>query len=67
VLVAVGDVADRLVEAVKVGPGSEEGSELTPVIRDSHRKKVKDYIDLGEREPGSSSTAGSRPVKRASS
>jgi hypothetical protein len=30
VLVAVGDVADRLVEAVKVGPGSEEGSELTP-------------------------------------
>jgi malonate-semialdehyde dehydrogenase (acetylating) / methylmalonate-semialdehyde dehydrogenase len=57
VLVAVGDVADRLVEAVKegaqamkVGPGSEEGSELTPVIRDSHREKVRGYIDLGEEE-----------------
>jgi malonate-semialdehyde dehydrogenase (acetylating)/methylmalonate-semialdehyde dehydrogenase len=57
VLVAVGDVADRLVEAVKegakgmkVGPGSEEGSELTPVIRDSHREKVRGYIELGEEE-----------------
>ena len=57
VLVAVGDVADRLVEAVKesaqamkVGAGSEEGSELTPVIRDSHREKVRGYIDLGEEE-----------------
>lgn len=57
VLVAVGDVADPLVErlkegaaAMKVGPGKEEGSELTPVIRDSHREKVKSYIDLGEEE-----------------
>ena len=57
VLVAVGDVADDLVEkvkeaaaAMKVGPGKEEGSELTPVIRDSHREKVKSYIDTGEEE-----------------
>ena len=57
VTVAVGDIADELVEklkeaaaAMKVGPGKEEGSELTPVIRDSHREKVKDYIDLGEEE-----------------
>jgi len=57
VLVAVGDVADTLVEklkesaaAMKVGPGKEEGSELTPVIRDSHREKVKSYIDVGEEE-----------------
>src|SRR3712207_5070225 len=57
VLLAVGDVADRLGEAVKeearamkVGPGSEEGSELTPVIRDSHRDKDRGYIDLGEEE-----------------
>src|SRR3712207_3794616 len=35
---------------MKVGPGSEEGAELTPVIRDSHREKVKNYIDLGEEE-----------------
>jgi malonate-semialdehyde dehydrogenase (acetylating)/methylmalonate-semialdehyde dehydrogenase len=57
VLVAVGDVADELVErvreaasAMKVGAGYEEGSELTPLIRDSHRKKVKEYVDLGEQE-----------------
>ncbi len=57
VVVAVGEVADDLVAklreqaaAMKVGPGSEEGSELTPVIRDSHRQKVRQYIDLGEEE-----------------
>jgi malonate-semialdehyde dehydrogenase (acetylating)/methylmalonate-semialdehyde dehydrogenase len=57
VLVAVGDVADELVERVReaassmrVGPGYEEGSELTPVIRDSHRKRVREYVDLGEEE-----------------
>ena len=57
VLVAVGEVADELVErmkdaasSMKVGPGSEDGSELTPVIRDSHRDKVRGYIDLGEEE-----------------
>ena len=57
VLVAVGEVADPLVEALKgraaamkVGPGMEEGSELTPLIRDSHRKKVKEYVDVGEEE-----------------
>jgi malonate-semialdehyde dehydrogenase (acetylating)/methylmalonate-semialdehyde dehydrogenase len=57
VLVAVGDVADELVEqvreaaaAMKVGPGKEEGSELTPVIRDSHREKVREYVGVGEEE-----------------
>jgi malonate-semialdehyde dehydrogenase (acetylating)/methylmalonate-semialdehyde dehydrogenase len=57
VLVAVGEVADELVDelkqaaaSMKVGPGSEESSELTPVIRDSHRDKVRSYIDLGEEE-----------------
>jgi malonate-semialdehyde dehydrogenase (acetylating) / methylmalonate-semialdehyde dehydrogenase len=59
VLVAVGsgEQQDRLVEkvreaarAMKVGPGYEEGSELTPVIRDSHREKIRGYVDLGEEE-----------------
>jgi malonate-semialdehyde dehydrogenase (acetylating) / methylmalonate-semialdehyde dehydrogenase len=57
VLVAVGEVADELVDklkqaaaAMKIGPGSEEDSELTPVIRDSHRDKVRSYVDLGEEE-----------------
>src|ERR687890_137070 len=57
VLVAVGGVADDLVKrlkeaaaSMKVGPGAEEDSELTPVIRDSHRDKVRTYVDLGEEE-----------------
>jgi malonate-semialdehyde dehydrogenase (acetylating)/methylmalonate-semialdehyde dehydrogenase len=46
VLVAVGEIADPLVAALKekaaamkVGPGKEEESELTPVIRDSTAKR----------------------------
>jgi malonate-semialdehyde dehydrogenase (acetylating)/methylmalonate-semialdehyde dehydrogenase len=57
VLVTVGDVADEVVgkireaaSSMKVGPGYEEGSELTPVIRDSHRDKVRSYVDSGEEE-----------------
>jgi malonate-semialdehyde dehydrogenase (acetylating) / methylmalonate-semialdehyde dehydrogenase len=57
VLVAVGEVADELVDklkqaaaSMKIGPGNQEGSELTPVIRDSHRDKVRSYVDLGEEE-----------------
>ena len=56
VLVTVGEAGDRVVEAVKeaaegmkVGPGYEDG-ELTPLIRDSHRQKVREYVDLGEEE-----------------
>ncbi|WP_119066520.1 CoA-acylating methylmalonate-semialdehyde dehydrogenase [Rubrobacter indicoceani] len=57
VLVAVGEAGDKIVaevkrqaENLKVGPGGEEGSELTPVIRDEHREKVRSYIDSGESE-----------------
>jgi malonate-semialdehyde dehydrogenase (acetylating)/methylmalonate-semialdehyde dehydrogenase len=59
ILVAVGDkeAQDRLVEQVKqaassmkVGPGYEEDSELTPVIRDSHRDRIREYVDIGEQE-----------------
>jgi malonate-semialdehyde dehydrogenase (acetylating) / methylmalonate-semialdehyde dehydrogenase len=69
VLVAVGEVADRLVEAVKeeaeamkVGPGYEDG-ELTPVIRDSHREKVKSYVDLGEEEGAEVVLDGRKPPR----
>ena len=68
VLVAVGDVADEVVEkireaagAMKVGPGYEEGSELTPVIRDSHRDKVRSYVDLGEEEGATVALDGREP------
>jgi malonate-semialdehyde dehydrogenase (acetylating)/methylmalonate-semialdehyde dehydrogenase len=70
VLVAVGDVADELVErlkeaasSMKVGPGYEEDSELTPVIRDSHRQKVKGYVDLGEEEGAEVVLDGRTPLR----
>ncbi len=68
VLVTVGDVADEVVgkireaaSAMKVGPGYEEGSELTPLIRDSHRSRVKDYVDLGESEGATVALDGREP------
>jgi malonate-semialdehyde dehydrogenase (acetylating)/methylmalonate-semialdehyde dehydrogenase len=71
VLVAVGDVADPLVEklreraqAMKVGPGSDPESELTPLIRDSHRQKVREYIDLGEREGATVVLDGREPPQQ---
>jgi malonate-semialdehyde dehydrogenase (acetylating)/methylmalonate-semialdehyde dehydrogenase len=52
VVVAVGDVADPLVEAIekrlpkiKIGPGNEEGSEMGPLITKEHRDKVATYLD----------------------
>ncbi|HEX3539294.1 MAG TPA: CoA-acylating methylmalonate-semialdehyde dehydrogenase [Acidimicrobiales bacterium] len=58
VLVAVGESADELVEAIKarlprirVGPGNDAGSEMGPLISQSHRDKVASYIDRG-REAG---------------
>ena len=54
VVLAVGDVADPLVEAIKerlpkitVGPGLEEGSEMGPLITREHRDKVASYIESG--------------------
>jgi malonate-semialdehyde dehydrogenase (acetylating)/methylmalonate-semialdehyde dehydrogenase len=54
VVVAVGDVADPLVDAIeqrlpkiKVGPGNEEGSEMGPLITREHRDKVASYLDSG--------------------
>ncbi len=70
VLVAVGDVADPLVEkvkeaaqAMKVGPGYEEGSELTPLIRENHRQRVKEYVDLGEEEGAEVALDGREPPR----
>jgi malonate-semialdehyde dehydrogenase (acetylating)/methylmalonate-semialdehyde dehydrogenase len=51
-LVAVGDVGDRLVEAigeripaVKVGDGAEPSSEMGPLISEQHRDKVASYVE----------------------
>ncbi len=56
-VVAVGDVADPLVEAikqripnVKVGDGMDSSSEMGPLITREHRDKVASYIDAGRDE-----------------
>lgn len=57
VLVAQQDIADRLMERLversnrlRIGPGTEPGVEMGPLIRDEHRERVKSYIEIGESE-----------------
>lgn len=57
VAVAVGDVADSLVErlaararALRTGSGAEPGIDMGPLISGAHRDKVRGYVDAGERE-----------------
>ncbi|HDH03367.1 MAG TPA: aldehyde dehydrogenase family protein, partial [Actinobacteria bacterium] len=57
VVVTVGDAADRLIpkvqermDALEVGPGMAEGSQMGPLITAQHRDKVSGYVDAGERE-----------------
>jgi malonate-semialdehyde dehydrogenase (acetylating)/methylmalonate-semialdehyde dehydrogenase len=54
VTVAVGDVADALVDAIatrlpklKVGNGAESGTDMGPLITAEHRDKVAGYIEAG--------------------
>ncbi len=58
VVVAVGGVADPLVDAIKtrlpkisVGPGSDDGAQMGPLVTREHRDKVASYLDKG-REQG---------------
>jgi malonate-semialdehyde dehydrogenase (acetylating)/methylmalonate-semialdehyde dehydrogenase len=55
VVVAVGDVGDRLVEAIAarlpkltVGAGSDPDSDMGPLITAEHRDRVAGYIDAGD-------------------
>ncbi len=54
VVVAVGDVADPLVSAIeqrlpkiKVGPGTEDGVEMGPLITREHRDRVASFLEKG--------------------
>jgi len=67
-VVAVGDVADSLIEAiqarlpdVKVGPGLEPDSEMGPLITREHRDKVASYIDKST-EQGATVVADGREL-----
>jgi malonate-semialdehyde dehydrogenase (acetylating)/methylmalonate-semialdehyde dehydrogenase len=60
VVVAVGPVADPLVEAIKqrvsqvrVGPGNEPDSEMGPLVTGEHRDRVASYVDHGQEEGAS--------------
>ncbi len=66
VLVAVGDAADPLVDAikerlpkVKVGDGFDPTSEMGPLVTREHRDKVASYLDSG-REQGATVLADGR-------
>ena len=57
VVVAVGDVADPLVDAIRVrmdklriGPGDDPESEMGPLITREHRDRVAGYVGIGADE-----------------
>ena len=57
VVVAVGGIADRLVEAIsrrlsslRIGPGTDPESEMGPLITREHRDRVASYLDLATAE-----------------
>ena len=57
VAVAVGGIGDKLVEklskkveALKIGPGMDKKSEMGPLVTKDHLEKVKNYVDIGEKE-----------------
>ena len=57
VAVAVGNIGDKLVnnltkkvEALKVGPGMDNKSEMGPLVTKEHLEKVKSYVDIGVKE-----------------
>ena len=61
-VVAVGEIGDRLVErlrqkaeALKVGPGTEAGVEMGPLVTAAHRDRVRGLIEKGVLE-------GAKPV-----
>jgi malonate-semialdehyde dehydrogenase (acetylating) / methylmalonate-semialdehyde dehydrogenase len=68
VVVAVGDVGDRLVDAInerlpklKIGPGLEPDSEMGPLISREHRDRVASYIESG-RDQGATVVADGREL-----
>ncbi|MBI04994.1 MAG: methylmalonate-semialdehyde dehydrogenase (CoA acylating) [Pelagibacteraceae bacterium] len=60
VAVAVGGIADKLVEKIhlkaqklKVGPWTNSDSEMGPVISREHKEKIENYINVGVKEGAS--------------
>ena len=56
-VVAVGGAAEPLlekllpkIEALKIGPGTDNDNDMGPLITAEHRDRVRGYIDIGEQE-----------------
>ena len=69
VLVAVGSIADDLVEAVrsrmvdlKIGPGTDPSSQMGPLITAEHRDKVASYV-AGAAEEGATVVVDGRETQ----
>jgi malonate-semialdehyde dehydrogenase (acetylating)/methylmalonate-semialdehyde dehydrogenase len=69
VVLAADSIADSLVEkiqeripGIKVGPASEDGNEMGPLITGEHRDKVKGYLDGAEGEGATLVVDGRRDV-----
>ena len=65
VVVAVGDVADTLVQKIddrlpslKIGPGSDPDAEMGPLVTKEHRDKVASYLDVAAQEGATVVTDG---------
>ena len=57
VAVAVGDIADKLVnkiqtevEKLKIAPWTSPEADMGPVISKEHKEKIENYISIGEKE-----------------
>jgi malonate-semialdehyde dehydrogenase (acetylating)/methylmalonate-semialdehyde dehydrogenase len=68
VVVAVGDVADPIVDAIaerlsalKIGPGTDPSSEMGPLITREHRDKVASYV-AGASDEGATVVVDGRDV-----
>jgi malonate-semialdehyde dehydrogenase (acetylating) / methylmalonate-semialdehyde dehydrogenase len=71
VLVAVGDIADDLVQRigdrigrVRIGDGMDEGSEMGPLVTREHRDRVAAYVERS-REDGATIVADGRKLRLA--
>lgn len=67
VVVAVGDIADGLVEAIRsrmtslrIGPGTDPASEMGPLITAEHRERVASYVTGAEAEGATVVVDGTR-------
>ena len=65
VAVTVGDAGDRLIavlkpmiDALKIGAGTDDGVEMGPLVTREHRQRVREYVDIGIEEGATLVTDG---------